>query len=110
LDEALDYVNARPRPLALSYFGESAADIRTVLARTRSGGVCINDVMLHFAQNALPFGGIGESGFGAYHGRAGFETFSHRRAVFEQAKRSGLSLLEPPYGRRFEAILRLLGR
>jgi coniferyl-aldehyde dehydrogenase len=110
LDEAIAYVNARPSPLALYYFGENTAEIAAVLERTNSGGACINDVMLQFPQDALPFGGIGPSGMGAYHGRAGFETFSHRKAVFEQAKRSGFALLEPPYGRRFKAILRLLRR
>jgi coniferyl-aldehyde dehydrogenase len=94
----------------LYYFGENTAEIAAVLERTNSGGACINDVMLQFPQDALPFGGIGPSGMGAYHGRAGFETFSHRKAVFEQAKRSGFALLEPPYGRRFKAILRLLRR
>jgi coniferyl-aldehyde dehydrogenase len=108
LDEAIDVVNARPTPLALYYFGETAADIERVLARTTSGGACINDVMLQFAQEALPFGGRGPSGMGAYHGRAGFETFSRRKAVFEQAKFSALGLLEPPYRRRFDALLRLL--
>ena len=110
LDEAIAYVNDRPSPLAVYYFGTAAADIARVLERTTSGGACINDVMLQFPQDALPFGGVGPSGMGAYHGRAGFETFSHRKAVFEQAKVSGFALLEPPYGRRFRAILRILRR
>jgi acyl-CoA reductase-like NAD-dependent aldehyde dehydrogenase len=110
LDEAIAYVNARPHPLALYYFGANSADIARVLEETTSGGACINDVMLQFPQDGLPFGGVGPSGMGAYHGRAGFETFSHRKAVFEQAKFSGYALLEPPYGRRFKAILRLLQR
>jgi coniferyl-aldehyde dehydrogenase len=110
LDEAIAYVNARPNPLALYYFGAAAADVARVLDRTNSGGACINDVMLQFPQDALPFGGVGPSGMGAYHGRAGFETFSHRKAVFEQAALSGFALLEPPYGRRFAAILRMLKR
>jgi coniferyl-aldehyde dehydrogenase len=110
LDEAIAYVNDRPSPLALYYFGTAAADIARVLERTISGGACINDVMLQFPQDALPFGGVGPSGMGAYHGRAGFETFSHRKAVFEQANASGFAFLEPPYGRRFRAILRVLRR
>jgi coniferyl-aldehyde dehydrogenase len=110
LDEAIAHVNARPKPLALYYFGTNAADIARVLEGTTSGGTCINDVMLQFPQDALPFGGVGPSGMGAYHGRAGFETFSHRKAVFEQANVSGFALLEPPYGRRFRAILRILQR
>jgi acyl-CoA reductase-like NAD-dependent aldehyde dehydrogenase len=110
LDEALAYINARPRPLALYYFGRSRAAQRRVERDTVSGGICINDVVLQFAQEALPFGGVGESGMGAYHGRAGFETFSHRKAVFEQGPFAGSTLLEPPYGLRFDALLRVLMR
>ncbi len=110
LDEAIAIVNARPHPLALYYFGTNRADIAAVRARTTSGGMCVNDVMLQFAHDALPFGGVGPSGMGAYHGRAGFETFSHRKAVFEQGPQAGSDLLHPPYGRRFGALLRLLQR
>ncbi|GAC1545661.1 MAG: hypothetical protein NVS2B17_28210 [Candidatus Velthaea sp.] len=110
LDDAIAYVNARPRPLALYYFGEARAEVERVLAQTHSGGVTINDVMLHYAQAALPFGGIGASGMGAYHGRDGFETFSAKKAVYEQPRRSATTLLEPPYGVRFNAILRALLR
>ncbi len=110
LDEAIAYVNALPRPLALYYFGENPRDIATVLERTVSGGACINDVMLQFAENTLPFGGVGESGTGAYHGRDGFERLSHKRAIFEQSARSATGLLEPPYGKRFKLLLRLLTR
>ena len=110
LDEAIAFVNARPRPLALYYFGHRQADIERVLERTISGGVTLNDVIYHFAQENLPVGGIGPSGMGAYHGRDGFETFSHKRAVFEQARVNGLGLLEPPYGARFAAMLKLLIR
>lgn len=110
LAEAIAFVNARPRPLALYYFGQNPTDVERVLTQTHSGGVTINDVMLHYAQAALPFGGIGPSGMGAYHGRDGFETFSARKAVFEQAARTGSGLLEPPYGARFNAIVRALIR
>ncbi len=108
LDEAIAFVNARPRPLALYYFGENAQDIKAVLRQTVSGGACINDVMLQFATDSLPFGGVGPSGIGAYHGRDGFERLSHKKAVFEQSKRSASGLLEPPYGGRFEALLRFI--
>ena len=83
LDEAIAFVNARPRPLALYYFGSSAANRTRVLTRTTSGGVTINGTLLHYAQDDLPFGGVGPSGFGAYHGIEGFRTFSHQKAVFE---------------------------
>ncbi len=110
LDDAIAYVNARARPLAVYYFGESAADVEAVLGRTVSGAACINDVMVQFAQEALPFGGVGASGMGAYHGRTGFETFARKKAVFEQAKSALSDLLEPPYGRRFDLLVRFLNR
>ena len=110
LDEAIAYVNARPAPLALYFFGSNQRDIDAVIGRTRSGGVCVNDVVLQFAQNDLPFGGRGASGFGAYHGRDGFERLSHKRAVFVQARHSAARLLEPPYRKRFEVLLSLLLR
>jgi coniferyl-aldehyde dehydrogenase len=110
LDEAIAFVNARPRPLGLYYFGHHRADIDRVLERTTSGGVTLNDVAVHFLQEGLPAGGIGASGMGAYHGRDGFETFSHKKAIFEQARVSGLELLMPPYGVKFEAVFRALLR
>src|SRR5690606_29085212 len=75
LDDAIAYVNARPRPLALYYFDDDARRARTVLERTVSGGVAINETLLHFGIDDLPFGGVGASGMGAYHGKEGFETF-----------------------------------
>jgi len=110
LDEAIAYVNARPRPLALYVFDRDDRAIEAVLARTTSGGVTVNDTMLHIAQEELPFGGVGPSGMGEYHGRAGFDTFSKRKAVFRPSRLSALKLLRPPYGARFEALLKLLLR
>lgn len=110
LDEAIAYVNARPRPLALYVFERERAAIDAVLARTISGGVTVNDTLLHIAQDELPFGGVGPSGMGEYHGRAGFDTFSKRKAVFRPSRLSGLKLLRPPYGARFEALVKLLLR
>jgi coniferyl-aldehyde dehydrogenase len=110
LDEAIAYVNARPRPLALYLFERDAARVERVLARTASGGVTVNDTMLHYAQEALPFGGVGPSGMGRYHGRDGFETFSVKKAVFFQSRLSGVGLFKPPYGGRVRALLRLLLR
>ncbi|HMN79963.1 MAG TPA: coniferyl aldehyde dehydrogenase [Burkholderiaceae bacterium] len=110
IDEALRFVNDRPRPLALYVFERDAAVIDAVLARTVAGGVTINDTLLHFAQEILPFGGVGPSGMGSYHGEAGFETFSHLKPVFRQARFNGLGLFTPPYGPRFEKLVKLLMR
>jgi len=110
LDEAIEHVNARPRPLALYIFDHDRAAIDAVLARTVSGGACVNETLLHIAQDELPFGGVGPSGMGEYHGRAGFETFSKRRAVFHQSRLNGLKLFRPPYGKRFTTLVKLLLR
>jgi len=110
LDDAIDYVNARPRPLALYYFGRDRQRADHVLAATVSGGACINDTILQVAQDDLPFGGIGPSGMGAYHGREGFETFSHKRGVFLQSRISGARLLGPPYGPIGRILTKLLLR
>ncbi len=105
LEDAMAYVNARPRPLALYYFDSDKARIDQVLQRTVSGGVTINDTILHFAQESLPFGGIGPSGMGAYHGREGFETFSHAKGAFFQSRRTLTRLLAPPYGKAFRRAI-----
>src|SRR3546814_1783244 len=79
VEEAISYINARPRPLALYYFGtRNGGDCRTVLSRTTSGNVTINNTLMHYVQDDLPFGGVGASGMGSYHGLEGFRTFSHR--------------------------------
>ena len=110
IDEAIAYVNARPRPLALYYFGAADASLDAVLSRTISGGVTVNNTAFHVVQEDLPFGGVGSSGMGHYHGRAGFDTFSKLKPVFLDRRLSGSNLLMPPYGRKFRAILRLLYR
>jgi coniferyl-aldehyde dehydrogenase len=110
LDEAIAYINERPRPLALYYFGNQKDRRRAVITGTTSGGVTINDTLLHYLQEDLPFGGVGSSGMGAYHGREGFRTFSHRKAVFDQATINTSDLLRPPYGKRVERIIRFLMR
>jgi coniferyl-aldehyde dehydrogenase len=107
VDEAIDYVNAHDRPLGLYYFGNDKAEQERVLTRTVSGGVTVNDVVFHNAMEDLPFGGIGPSGMGNYHGADGFKTFSHPRAVYRQtgmdvAKLAGL---KPPYGKATLATL-----
>jgi acyl-CoA reductase-like NAD-dependent aldehyde dehydrogenase len=110
LDEAIAYVNARARPLALYLFDRDSANVERVLARTVSGGVTVNDTILHIAQEELPFGGVGPSGMGRYHGRDGFETFSVKKAVFYQSRLNGAGLFKPPYGERVRALLKLVLR
>jgi coniferyl-aldehyde dehydrogenase len=110
LDDAIGYVNARERPLALYWFGHDAARQRHVLAHTLAGGVTINDTLLHIAQEGLPFGGVGPSGQGHYHGEFGFRQFSKEKPVFVQSRFAAIRLLYPPYGPRTERLLRLLSR
>ena len=110
LDEAIGYVASRPRPLALYYFGHDRRDTNRILRETHAGGVTLNDVILHIAQDALPFGGVGASGMGHYHGREGFLTFSKAKGVFRQSRLNAMSWFNPPFGRRFERLTRLLIR
>jgi len=100
IDEAIDYINAHDRPLGLYYFGEDAGERERVLTRTISGGVTVNDVVMHVSIDDLPFGGVGPSGMGSYHGPEGFKTFSHARSVYTQPKfdLAKLAGLKPPYG------------
>jgi len=105
VDEAIGYVNDHPRPLGLYYFGSDNAEQERVLNRTTSGGVSVNDVVMHVAMEDLPFGGIGPSGMGAYHGIDGFRTFSHAKAVFQQTGRDLTAMLRPPYGAGIRKML-----
>ncbi len=105
LDEALAYVNARPRPLALYYFGYDRPEQQQVLDSTHSGGVCLNDTLLHVAQDDLPFGGIGPSGMGHYHGREGFLTFSKAKSVFAKQRFNAARLVYPPYGKWWQKLI-----
>jgi coniferyl-aldehyde dehydrogenase len=109
-DEAIAYVNRHPRPLALYWFGNDTARRDRVLRSTISGGVTVNDTCWHFAQENLPFGGVGASGFGAYHGEQGFRTFSKDKPVFHQARLNAFGLFRPPYRRHFQTLITLLKR
>ena len=109
IDDAIAKVNLRPKPLALYAFGPSA-ETEPIVEATSSGGVALDDVVIQLANEHLPFGGVGESGAGNYHGVFGFRAFSHERAVFRQAKRSALSLLYPPYGPKARLLLKALDR
>lgn len=106
-EEVVDYINARPRPLAVYYFGSDKGEQRMLTTRTTSGGMCINDVMMHATQEDLPFGGVGPSGMGSYHGIEGFRTFSHAKSVYSQtginvAKLAGMF---PPYNKSTEKTI-----
>ena len=110
LNAAIDFVNHRDRPLALYYFGWNSDNSNAVINRTIAGGVTLNECLMHISQEELPFGGVGASGMGAYHGRTGFETFSKMKPIFHQARFNGLSLFHPPYDTRFAAMIKLLLR
>ncbi len=110
VEDACCFIGARPHPLALYLFSHDRATTERVLARTQSGGVAINDTLLHCVQEELPFGGVGPSGMGAYHGEAGFRTFSHARSVFRQARFNGAGMTKAPYGRRMNRLLSMLLR
>ena len=98
LDEAIHYINDRPRPLALYFFGYDKSMQEHVVNQTHSGGMCINDALMHVAQDDLPFGGIGDSGMGHYHGKEGFLTFSHQRAIFSKQKFNSGKFVYAPHG------------
>jgi aldehyde dehydrogenase (NAD+) len=109
VDDAIRFVLERPKPLALYIFTESGRAADRILEHTSSGGACINDTVSHFAIDDLPFGGVGESGMGAYHGRHGFETFSHRKGVLDRSTRVDPFLRYPPYdGVKQKWVRRLL--
>ncbi|MCZ8544306.1 coniferyl aldehyde dehydrogenase [Mesorhizobium qingshengii] len=108
LDDAIDHVNRADRPLALYWFGRDSGNRQRILRETVAGGVTINDCMLHLVQENQPFGGVGASGMGAYHGEWGFRTFSKEKPVFLQSRLSAGGLLRPPYGKTFERIFSLL--
>ncbi len=108
VEETVAYVNAHDRPLGLYWFGRDGDEEREVLSRTTSGGVTVNDVVMHVGQEDLPFGGVGPSGMGAYHGIDGFRTFSHAKSVFTQTKLdiAKLAGIAPPWGEKFLNTIR----
>lgn len=109
IDDALDYINAHDRPLALYPFSQRRETVEKILQRTLAGGITVNDTLLHFGINNLPFGGIGASGMGAYHGRAGFDAMSKALPILWQSRIAGSDLLKPPYS-RIERFIRMLVR
>ena len=110
LADAIAHINAHPRPLALYWFGSDNTARDKVLAQTVSGGVTVNDTLMHIAHKNLPFGGVGESGWGAYHGEAGFLRLSQQKPVLISSKWARGDLFYPPYGKRFDQVMGLLKR
>lgn len=110
LDSVIASINGGPRPLAIYPFSNDAGTVQRLIDRVMSGGVSVNDALFHVGQHELPFGGVGESGMGHYHGVEGFHTFSKLRPVFYQARYSALKLLWPPYGRLASRVLAFLTR
>ena len=106
-EQALAFIRERPRPLAFYLFDNDDRRARHTLTRVVSGGACINDTLVHFAQENLPFGGVGQSGMGAYHGETGFKTFSHSRSVLSAAASPAQRVLAPPWGRVAEAAIQV---
>jgi coniferyl-aldehyde dehydrogenase len=110
MDEAIAFINARPRPLAMYWFGNDAAARDRLLGSTVSGGVTVNDTLMHVAHEGLPFGGVGESGWGSYHGESGFLRFTQQKPVLVQSRWAMGHLFYPPYGARFDRVMGLLRR
>jgi coniferyl-aldehyde dehydrogenase len=110
IDDAIDYVNARPRPLALYFFTHDDENKKRVLNRTTSGNVTINGTFSHIAQDDLSFGGVGESGMGAYHGIEGFRTLSHAKGIYEQGFWNGMDLLHAPFNNNTDRLINLFLR
>ena len=108
LAQALAYITERPRPLALYYFGYNKAEQQRVLQNSHSGGVCINETLLHVAVDDLPFGGVGPSGMGRYHGHEGFLTFSHAKSVLAKQRVNSSLAIYPPYGRKLGRLVQKL--
>ncbi|MDG5501002.1 coniferyl aldehyde dehydrogenase [Marinobacter sp. BGYM27] len=105
IDEAIDYINNRPRPLAMYYFGYDKGAQDYIIDNTHSGGMCINDTLMHVAQDDLPFGGVGPSGMGSYHGHEGFLTFSHARGVFSRQRINSGKFVYAPHNTPFHKMV-----
>ncbi|MGI5309574.1 coniferyl aldehyde dehydrogenase [Rheinheimera sp. WS51] len=111
IEQAIEFINQQPRPLALYLFSSNKTLQQQIMQQTHAGGVCINDTLMHVGQDDLPFGGIGPSGMGAYHGEAGFLTFSHQKAIHKKGRFSSGSFIYPPFKRGlFQLIMKWLLR
>ncbi len=105
INEAINLIRSKPKPLALYIFSKNQQNIDRVLAETSSGGVCINDTVIHFSQTNLPFGGVNDSGMGRTHGFFGFKTFSNEKAIVKHNRFSPLKMMYPPYTKRVRQIV-----
>jgi coniferyl-aldehyde dehydrogenase len=116
LTEAIAFINSKPHPLAMYWFGSDRAQFNLLMENTQAGGVTMNDTLLHFSNPYLPFGGVGASGMGNYHGKYGFDTFSHQKPIFSMKGFLGLRSLggtriaHPPYGKKVANLLKVLGK
>jgi aldehyde dehydrogenase (NAD+) len=108
LSEAIAFINARPKPLALYFFSNSAKQQQTIQTQTSSGSLCFNETVSQFAITELPFGGVGQSGMGSAHGKAGFDTFSHHKSVLKKSHRIELPVRYPPYGNKLDWVKKVL--
>ena len=107
IKDTVDYINSKDRPLGLYYFGDDKEEMQNVLENTTSGGVTINDVVFHVGQDNAPFGGVGPSGTGSYHGVEGFKNFSHTKTIYTQSKFDGLfGLFRPPFGSKAKSAIK----
>jgi aldehyde dehydrogenase (NAD+) len=110
LDDAVKSINRRSKPLALYYFGKKAEDSQKVINEISFGGGCVNDTLLHLATPRLPFGGVGQSGMGSYHGKAGFNAFSHSKSILKRTAFPDAPLRYPPFSRWKMRLIKLLLR
>lgn len=108
MDEVIKSIKSRPRPLALYLFSYDKNHFKRLMTETHSGGVTVNDTILHVSQENLPFGGVGPSGMGHYHGIEGFKTFSHAKSIFKQSRIASSKLIYPPYGKLSKFLYRLM--
>ena len=108
VEEAIEIVNSRPKPLALYYFSRWKGNLKKILSRTSSGGVCVNETVMHIINASLPFGGVGESGFGSYHGKKSFDTFTHYKSVMVKSGLPDMPLRYPPNLKRNLKLLKFL--
>ena len=102
--EVIDKVKDGEKPLSLYIFSRNRRETRSILSQVSFGGGCVNETMMHLGNENLPFGGVGESGMGAYHGKTGFETFSHQKSLLLKSSWLNIDLLKPPYGRKLDLI------
>jgi aldehyde dehydrogenase (NAD+) len=107
ISEAVNFINARPKPLALYYFSSSRRDLKTLVSRTSAGGMAVNDTITHFINSSMPFGGVGESGIGAYHGKYGFDTFSHYKPVMVKPTFIDIPVRYPPFANKLNLLKKL---